>query len=182
MSDGGDVKIHLGCGTKILPGFLNIDIRPLPGVDIVASIDNLHMFKDNSVSLIYCCHVLEHIPRDNVQKILQEWHRVLKPNGTLRIAVPNFEAVFEHYNKYKELPRLLGLLYGGQTYPENFHYNIWDFATMSAVLKRAHFHSVVYYDWRQTEHAAVDDYSQAYLPHMDKENGILMSLNIECRK
>lgn len=176
------IKIHLGCGTKIIPGFLNIDIRLLPGVDIVASIDDLSMVKDNSVDLIYCCHVLEHIPRDNVQKILQEWYRILKPTGTLRLSVPNFSAVVDHYNKYKELPRLKGLLYGGQTYPENFHYNIWDFSTMSAMLETANFHSTVYYDWRQTEHAAVDDYSQAYLPHMDKENGILMSLNIECRK
>jgi hypothetical protein len=38
------------------------------------------------------------------------------------------------------------------------------------------------YDWRDTEHAHVDDYSQAYVPHMDKENGILISLNVECRK
>jgi hypothetical protein len=36
--------------------------------------------------------------------------------------------------------------------------------------------------WRETEHAHVDDFSQAYIPHMDKENGILISLNIECDK
>lgn len=37
-------------------------------------------------------------------------------------------------------------------------------------------------NWRETEHSDVDDFSQAYLPHMDKENGILMSLNIEAIK
>ena len=35
------------------------------------------------------------------------------------------------------------------------------------------------WDWRATEHAGIDDYSQAYLPHMDKENGTLVSLNLE---
>jgi hypothetical protein len=38
------------------------------------------------------------------------------------------------------------------------------------------------YDWRKTEHAAIDDFSQCYYPHMDKENGRLMSLNVECEK
>ena len=36
------------------------------------------------------------------------------------------------------------------------------------------------YNWKNTEHAQFDDHSQAYLPDMDKENGTLISLNIEC--
>ena len=32
------------------------------------------------------------------------------------------------------------------------------------------------------QHADVDDFSQAYIPHMDKENGILISLNVKCVK
>lgn len=38
------------------------------------------------------------------------------------------------------------------------------------------------WDWRQTEHTGVDDYSQAYIPHLHKEDGKLMSLNIEAVK
>ena len=38
------------------------------------------------------------------------------------------------------------------------------------------------WDWRTTEHGALDDYSQAYLPHLDKENGMLVSLNLEAVK
>jgi hypothetical protein len=38
------------------------------------------------------------------------------------------------------------------------------------------------YDWRDTEHSELDDFSQSYLPHMDKDNGKLMSLNIEAVK
>ena len=36
--------------------------------------------------------------------------------------------------------------------------------------------------WRTTEHADLDDYSQAYLPHLHKENGMLVSLNLEAVK
>ena len=49
-------------------------------------------------------------------------------------------------------------------------------------LKSIGFKNVIKYDWRKTEHAMFDDHSQAYIPHMDKETGILMSLNIECYK
>ena len=35
------------------------------------------------------------------------------------------------------------------------------------------------WDWREVDHGKYDDHSQAYYPHMDKENGIAVSLNIE---
>jgi len=38
------------------------------------------------------------------------------------------------------------------------------------------------YNWKDTEHSKIDDHSQAYLPHMDKDNGTLISLNVECIK
>jgi len=51
-------------------------------------------------------------------------------------------------------------------------------------LEEAGFNNVRRYDWRETDigHAGIDDYSQAYLPHMDKENGRLMALNVEVDK
>lgn len=176
------MKLHLGCGTKILDGYINVDVRQLPGVHIVTSIDNLSMFTDESVDLIYCCHVLEHLSRHKVQSALKEWHRVLKPGGKVQISVPNFEAIVQHYNENHELPKLVGLLYGGQTYPENYHYNIWDMATMTVLLESSGFTNAEKYDWRTKDTASIDDYSQSYLPHMDKENGLLMSLNVEATK
>ena len=44
------------------------------------------------------------------------------------------------------------------------------------------FQEVRRWDWRTTEHTQVDDYSQAHLPHLDKEHGTLMSLNLEAVK
>lgn len=44
------------------------------------------------------------------------------------------------------------------------------------------FERVARYDWRATEHAEIDDYSQAHVPHMDKDNGTLISLNIQAYK
>ena len=57
-----------------------------------------------------------------------------------------------------------------------------DFVSLKKVLESCGYSSVIKYDWRETEHATFDDHSQAYIPHMDKENGTLVSLNVECIK
>ena len=177
-----EIKLHLGCGEKFIPGFLHLDTRKFSHVDYVTSVDKLDMFRNDSVDLIYACHLLEHFKRNDTEKVLKEWYRVLKPGGILRIAVPDFEKLVEVYLKYKDLKLILGPLIGRQDYPENIHYRIFDFATLSEILKNVGFKEVYRYDWRKTIHKDYDDYSQAYIPHMDKEHGILISLNIEAKK
>ncbi|MEQ6167557.1 class I SAM-dependent methyltransferase [Ekhidna sp. MALMAid0563] len=45
-------------------------------------------FEDNSIDIIFCNHVLEHV--DNDKKALREMHRVLKPGGWAILQVPFF--------------------------------------------------------------------------------------------
>src|SRR4051794_18403883 len=90
-------KLHLGCGQRHIPGFLHVDARPLPHVDIVTQLDRLPMFPDDSAALIYASHVLEHFPRHATLAVLSEWRRVLTPGGVLRLAVPDFEKIVEVY-------------------------------------------------------------------------------------
>lgn len=175
-------KLHIGCGKRYLPGFIHVDARKLPHVDHVCSADKLGMFDDNSVDLIYACHVLEHFKRTETIKVLMEWNRVLKSGGTLRLAVPDFESLIKVYKKTGDLKLILGPLVGRQDYPENTHYNIFDYACLKEHLESAGFKDIRRYDWKKTIHKDYDDFSQAYIPHMDKEKGILISLNIECRK
>lgn len=176
------MKLNLGCGNKIIPGFINVDCRDLPGVNDVSNIQTLPQYHPNSVDLIYACHVLEHTGRLEYMDVLKRWYEILKPGAVLRVAVPDLEAVFEHYSVHKDLRVHRGLLYGGQTYPENYHYIGWDFKTLKEDLEQVGFTNIRRYDWRATEHADMDDYSQSYLPHMDKVNGMLMSLNVEATK
>lgn len=176
------MKLHLGCGKRFLPGFVHIDAVDYPHVDHVATIDNLSFIQTDSVDLIYNCHVLEHFKRRDVERVLSEWHRVLKPGGTLRVSVPDFSKLCEVYQRENKLDLVIGALFGRQDYLYNIHYNVFDFISLSKSLDQAGFVNVRYYDWRQTEHAGIDDFSQAYIPHMDKEHGTLISLNVECDK
>lgn len=175
-------KLHLGCGNKKIEGFINIDVRDIDGVDLVEDITNLKSIKNSSVDLIYVSHVLEHIGRNEYLDVLKRWYCLLNDGGILRIAVPDFEAVVEHYIENKNIRILRGFLYGGQNYKENYHYCSWDFNCLKEDLELAGFKNVKRYDWRETEHSHIDDFSQCYLPHMDKEKGKLMSLNIEATK
>ena len=100
----------------------------------------------------------------------------------MRIAVPDFEAIVEEYLSSRDLERVMGLLYGGQNYEYNFHYQTYDFKRLSDLLRRAGFLQVERYDWRDFLPPGYDDYSRSYLPHMDFEHGRLMSLNVVATK
>src|SRR5882672_1714793 len=176
------MKLHLGCGKRHIPGYVHIDVVDYPHIAHVASIDHLPFIPDNSVSVIYTCHVLEHFKRRDVQRVLREWYRVLQAGGTLRTAVPDFASLCEVYRRTSDMNLVIGSLLGRQDYLYNIHYNVFDFSSLEGELLAVGFKDVRRYDWRETEHASVDDFSQAHIPHMDKEHGILVSLNVECRK
>lgn len=176
------MKLHLGCGKRHIPGFVHIDAVDYPHVDHVATIDALSFIPDESVGLIYNCHVLEHFKRRDIKRVLVEWNRVLRPGGMLRISVPDFASICDVYQKTRDLGLVIGSLFGRQDYLYNIHYNAFDFHTLERLLSDVGFTDVAKYDWRDTEHGDIDDFSQAYIPHMDKENGTLMSLNVECLK
>jgi predicted SAM-dependent methyltransferase len=182
------LKLNLGCGDRKLASFINVDAREEVDPDVVADVTSIHeSFKD--ADLIYACHVLEHFPLKpssfqpvTWKGVLRSWHTTLKEGGVLRLAVPDIEAVLEYYSETRDISSLYALLYGGQKYDFDFHYHCWSFETLKKDLLEAGFKEVKRYDWRKTEHFFADDYSQAYLPHMDKVNGKLMSLNVEAIK
>lgn len=172
------MKLHIGCGQKYLPGYKHIDVMEAEHIDYVCDTRDLSILADDSSDQIYACHILEHLEKKDVPVILKEWHRVLKTDGVIRISVPDFEAIAERYLEHKNLTELQGLLYGGQTYDHNFHYVAFDFRNLKQLLETAGFDSVERYDWKDFLPEGYDDFSRAYLPHMDFENGRLMSLNV----
>jgi SAM-dependent methyltransferase len=84
--------LHLGSGSKRLPGATTVDVLSLPGVDIVHDLDVTPWpFADNEFSVVYAHNVLEHL--NNQIAVMEEIHRVLKPGGHAVIAVPHFRCV-----------------------------------------------------------------------------------------
>lgn len=182
------IKVHLGCWHRVIPGFVHVDLCDMPHIDHKSNIDHLPFFPDGSVNLIYCSHALEYFDRDQARDVLKEWYRVLEPDGLIRLAVSDFESLIKVYKTSCELARVLGPLYGKMDivtpggHVTLYHKTIYDEASLSSLLQQCGFVMPERWDWRTTEHAGVDDHSQAYFPHMQKDTGILVSLNLQARK
>lgn len=182
-------KLHLGCGGRILPGYLHVDLADYPHIDHRREISDLGCFEDESVALIYASHCLEYFDRQEVTSVLREWRRVLCPGGTLRLAVPDFSALIQVYQKTGRLSAVLGPLYGRWCIPGQrqvvYHKTIYDFDSLREVLEDCGFSQFRIWDWRKVfagELEGFDDFSQAYHPHMDKDSGLLTSLNVEATR
>jgi len=175
-------KLHLGCGRNYMEGWVNVDIATNVRADVHDDVTVLSAIDNESADLIYASHVLEHTGRNSWRDVLKVWASKLKPGGILRIAVPNFEAAVSWYASTGDILAITGLVCGGQRNPQDFHYVILDEKLLSAGMHEAGLEDVRAWDWRTTDHAQYDDYSQAYLPHMSKDSGLLVSLNLEARK
>jgi predicted SAM-dependent methyltransferase len=185
MSDNSkELKLHLGCWTRHIPGWINIDQTKLPNVDCVTKVHDLHMFEDNSCDVIYASHVLEYYDWQEAEAwVLPEWYRVLKPNGLLRISVPDISTISRLYQAGMKIDWFIGPMYGrmlaGDTYI--YHKCIYDDHKLKELLEKCGFVNFRRYDWKKTDHAHVDDHSKGYIPHM-RDDGILLSLNVEVNK
>jgi SAM-dependent methyltransferase len=77
----------IGCGaTKQVDGAIGVDAVPLPGVDVVASVDAGLPFADESFDHVFAIHVLEHV--EDMLRAMAELHRILRPTGLLHVLAP----------------------------------------------------------------------------------------------
>lgn len=162
------MKLHVACGSNILQGYVNIDLysedRRVLKLDYTEIPD-----KFSNVDEIYSCHFLEHLDPSKIRVTLKQWYDMLKPGGVLRIAVPDFGAIVEHYSKYGDLWKVHNMCfgiwddYGG-------HYQGFDEKKLTDFLERAGFKEIKRFE------SEFNDLSNR------SHNGILMSLNMEGTK
>lgn len=85
------IKLNLGCGTDYRDDCINIDLFPTEDIKIDACFDVSSLpYDDSTVDEIIALHVIEHFDFHQSKQVLDEWYRVLKPNGKLTIETPDF--------------------------------------------------------------------------------------------
>jgi predicted SAM-dependent methyltransferase len=109
----GASKIHLGCGSRIFPGWLNVDGSAGEGVDLQWDLRRPLPLPDASSGMIYGEHILEHLCKDDAIRLLRECYRVLEPGGVLRVGVPDAALYLKAYVEgnhqwFKQMERLGG--------------------------------------------------------------------------
>ena len=105
-ADSRRILLHVGCGNdgqEALPPLnyaqewreIRVDIDPAVKPDVLASITDLAGVPDQSVSIVYSKHNLEHVEAHQVGAVLASFHRVLRPDGFAVIRTPDLERVAE---------------------------------------------------------------------------------------
>ena len=97
-SEGGSskAKLHLGCGTNILPDWINVDLNGSSEVVRWDLRQPLPLSSD-SMDFVFNEHFIEHITREEALSLLRECNRVLKRHGVLRISTPDLRKLVGEY-------------------------------------------------------------------------------------
>lgn len=155
---GEEIRLNLGAGACPLPGYVNVDIQYSASGPGNLSLDwspsialkggavyPLADYADGSASECRASHVLEHFGHREVPAVLQEWVRVLRPGGVLKIAVPDLEWIATNYIAGLDAP-YQGYLMGGQVDENDFHRSVWDAEMLREALE--HYGLVDIREWK----------------------------------
>jgi hypothetical protein len=125
------IRLNIGSYDIKIDGFTNIDRSN--GTEAYP-LD----YDDESVDEIRASHILEHFSHTQTQDVLNEWVRVLKPGGRIRVAVPDFGKLVEAYEgKRPSEYGVQNVLFGGQIDPNDFHKSQFDYGGLFVMMQRA---------------------------------------------
>lgn len=138
--NGQPIKLHLGCGDRYIKGYINVDHRKTTATDLVCDIKKLP-FNDGTVNLIEIYHVIEHLPRNDVQESLKEWYRLLEQGGKLIIEYPDFDQAVKEYLAGNE--RRIDNIFGLQRFPGDAHLFGYNAKRMRELLQNCGFKEII---------------------------------------
>jgi SAM-dependent methyltransferase len=90
-------KLHLGCGSNYLEGWLNTDYGKPNNKSIFLDVTKPFPFANNVFDFVMAEHLIEHIHYNDAKKMLTEIHRVLGKGGIVRIGTPSVEKYIQIY-------------------------------------------------------------------------------------
>lgn len=165
-------KLHIGCGRKIIKGYLNGDKFSFTS-DIYLDAYHRLPFKDNIFKYIFLEHLIEHIKLDRIPFFLSELFRVLEPKGVVRITCPdldifvrmyyennseffkpiltNYAERMKHNRKKYGMVQTEGAAFNTRVVYRFYHHRwLYDFETLSVCLREAGFKKIIKQKFKQS--------------------------------
>jgi predicted SAM-dependent methyltransferase len=138
------LRVNLGCGHIPLDGYVNVDMRDLPGVDVIAPVDDVP-FAEGEVKELFSSHLVEHFPEERfTREVLPYWVSLIEEGGTFRAILPDAGSMLRGFAEgtvtYADLREVL---YGGQEYEGDFHFNMYTVDSLREILEGAGLEDVV---------------------------------------
>ncbi|MGH9369296.1 MAG: class I SAM-dependent methyltransferase [Thermoanaerobaculia bacterium] len=148
-------RLHIGCGKSPIPGWVNVDQFPLPGVDRVLDVGEGLPFRD--VSLLYAEHFLEHLSLQEGLAFLRGCRRVLAGDGVLRLSTPNLDWVMKtHYRLGSwgaDEEALEDCLKMNRAFHGWGHQFLYNRQTLSVALRAAGFEKITFHRYGESDRA-----------------------------
>jgi len=139
------MRLNLGCGSDVRPGYLNIDVRKTDPRVLQVDLEKelLRPFPDESIEEIIAKDFVEHLSWRVVEGFLKDCYRVLKRGGRMYIQVPDMEAIARkvilnpdfRYGELEGWRAISYWVYGAQDYPENAHKTGFTIPTLKKLLE-----------------------------------------------
>lgn len=130
MIDSGMMAADIGCGLNFYSEhpeyeWLYIDGDEHERVDIVCDFSDIPL-PNECVSFAHSSETLEHIRKQNIDKTLREWNRIMKVGATIKMTTPNLEHVIKAaYLKKQDMDWTIRNLFGDQNGEYHQHYHLY---------------------------------------------------------
>jgi len=159
QSESGVRKLHVGCGTVALPGWVNIDLVSGPGIDVALDVRQGLPFDD--VEFVFAEHFIEHLDFDSGLQFLRECRRALTNRGVLRLSTPNLDWVWRHqyhFDGWKNASEAIrDCFWMNKAFRGWGHQFLYNEQTLAETLIEAGFEDVVTASYGQSRHPALQN-------------------------
>ena len=144
-------RLHVGSGSQRLEGWINVDIRPFPGVDVVTDISRGLAFSD--AEAVFAEHFLEHLAADHALDFLAAVRLILRPGGRLRLSTPNLDWVWLTHYDPDAAPddKVQGALALNRAFHGWEHKFLWNRETLDLALRATGFADLTWHRYGESE-------------------------------
>jgi predicted SAM-dependent methyltransferase len=146
-----NVQLHLGSGPVALPGWINIDNLPYPGVDMVWDLALGIPFRD--AKYIFAEHFIEHLSLAHAEQFARNCRAALRDDGILRLSTPNLDWVWR--TSYDSGDALRDCFVANRAFHGWGHQFLYNFPVLENLLHDAGFETVRRFGYGQSDTPAL---------------------------